>query len=276
MSGAAAQLGVAKSIVSRRVGRLEAVLGAQLLTRSPKGTTPTDIGRAYHARAGAGLAELEAAQEVVSKLTTEISGPLRIQVQTAFGEFVLAPLLAEFALLYPLVQLDILFEDRVVDITAEGYDLSIWVNTIPDQTLVTRRLARIDWIVAASPGYLDARGRPECPAELLLHDAILHVSDSGHWRLQGQGGWEHVRMNSRIRASNGHMLVAATRAGLGMTLLPRFMAADALARGELEEVLPGFTHEGADLQVFMPATRCRIARVRALLSFLYERISPQA
>ena len=273
IGNAAARLGIAKSMVSRRVSRLEAVLGAQLLTRTPRGTTPTDIGREYHARADAGLAELESAQEVVNKLTSEVSGHLRIQVQTAFGEFVFAPLLAEFALIHPRLQLDIRFEDRQVDMSAEAYDLSIWVGTVSDQTLITRKLARVKWAVVASPDYLDARGRPQTPAEMTSHDALLHALDTGHWRFQGSEGWEHVRMNSRFRTSNGQMLLAAALAGLGMALVPRFMVDDSLARGELEAVLPAFPHEGADLHIYMPAARSRIARIRALVNFLYERLA---
>lgn len=275
IANAAARLGIAKSIVSRRVSRLEAVLGAQLLTRTPRGTTPTDVGRAYHARASAGLAELESAQEVVNKLTTDVSGQLRIQVQTVFGEFVLAPLLAEFALRHPRVQFDIRFEDRLADMTAEAYDLSIWVGAVSDQALLTRKLAKVDWVVVASPGYLDERGRPESPSELASHDALLHAMDTGHWRFRGAQGWEHVRMQSRLRTSNGQMLLAAARSDLGMTLVPRFMVADSLARGELETVLPAYPHEGADLHIFMPAARSRISRVRALVNFLYERITPE-
>lgn len=271
---AAARLGIAKSIVSRRVSRLEAVLGAQLLTRTPRGTTLTDIGRAYHARAGAGLTELESAQEVVNKLTSEVSGLLRIQVQTAFGEFVLAPLLAEFARLHPRIQFDIRFEDRLADMTAEAYDLSIWVGAVSDQTLITRKLARVQWVVVASPGYLDARGRPNNPTEMTSHDALLHAVDSGHWRFRVAGRWEHVRMNSGFRTSNGQMLLAAARADLGMAVVPKFMVEDLLARGELEAVLPGFPHEGADLRIYMPPARSSTARVRALVNFLYDRLAP--
>ncbi|RUO33797.1 LysR family transcriptional regulator [Aliidiomarina soli] len=270
---AATRLGIAKSIVSRRVSRLETVLGAQLLTRTPRGTTPTDIGREYQARAGAGLAELESAQEVVNKLTRDVCGHLRVQVQTAFGEFVLAPLLAEFALCHPRVQFDIIFDDRLADMTSEAYDLSIWVGAVSDQTLITRKLACVDWVVVASPGYLDARGRPTKPSEMTSHDALLHVLDTGQWRFQCREGWETVRMNSDFRTSNGQMLLAAARAGLGMTLIPRFMVKDSLARGELEVVLPAFPNEGAGLHIFMPAARSRVARVRALIDFLYEKMN---
>ena len=275
IANAAARLGIAKSIVSRRVSRLETVLGAQLLIRTPRGTTLTDIGREYHVRAGAGLAELESAQEVVNKLTSEVSGQLRILVQTAFGEFVVAPLLAEFARLHPRVQLDIRFEDRQVDMNTESYDLLLWVGVVADQALITRKLASVHWVIVASPDYLDTQGRPNTPAEMTAHDALLHAMDTGHWRFQGPGGWEHVRMNSNFRTTNGHMLLAAARAGLGVTLVPRFMVADSLARGELEAVLPAYPHEGADLHIFMPAARSRIARVRALVDFLYDRITPE-
>lgn len=275
IANAAARLGVAKSIVSRRVSRLETVLGAQLLTRTPKGTVLTEIGREYHARAGAGLAELESAQDVVSKLTSEVSGQLRIQVQTAFGEFVMAPLLAEFARLHPRVHFDVRFEDRLVDMNAEAYDLAVWVGTVADQALITRKLAKVRWVVVASREYLDRRGRPGKPNDLATHDAMLYALDSGNWRFQGPSGWEQVRMNSAFRTGNGQMLLAAARAGLGMTLVPKFMIDSPLAQGELEVVLPAFPHEGADLQIYMPASRARIARVRALVNFLYERINPE-
>ncbi|WP_249695014.1 LysR family transcriptional regulator [Stappia sp. WLB 29] len=272
IANAAARLGIAKSMVSRRISRLERVLGTQLLIRTPRGTSLTDVGREYHARAGRGLAELESAREVVNKLTSEISGLLRIQVQTAFGEHVLASLLAEFALLHPRVQLDIYFEDRRVDMNVEAYDLAIKPGTDSDLTLITRKLAKVRWVVVASPAYLDARGRPTRPSDMNAHKALLHVQDAGNWRFQGTDGWEHVRMDSEFCADNGHMLLAAARAGLGVTLVPRFMVEGALLRGELEAILPVFPHEGADLQIFMPPARSDIARVRALVNFLYERI----
>ncbi len=272
IANAAARLGIAKSIVSRRISRLEKVLGAQLLIRTPRGTTLTDVGRKYHARAGGGLAELESAREVVNKLTGDISGLLRIQVQTAFGETIFAPLLAEFALLHPRIQLDISCEDRRVDMSAESYDLAIKPGTDSDLTLVTRKLAKVRWVVVASPAYLDAEGRPTNPSDMNAYRALLHVQDTGNWRFQGADGWEHVRMYSEFRTDNGQMLLAAALAGLGVTLVPRFMVEGPLMRGELEAVLPAFPHEGADLQIFMPPARSDIARVRALVNFLYEKI----
>ncbi|WP_428063570.1 LysR substrate-binding domain-containing protein [Brevundimonas sp.] len=273
IANAANRLDVAKSIVSRRISRLETVLGARLLTRTPRGTTLTDIGRDYHARASAGLAELEAAHEAVTTSTAEISGQLRIQVPVAFGEYCLAPLLAEFAALHPKVHLDVRFEDRQVDMVREAYDLAVWTSNVPDSVLITRKLARVRWVVLASPAYLEARGRPETPNDLAEHEAVLYLHDTGRWRFRQSGDWEAVRMDTRFRADNGQMLLAAAKAGLGVVLVPRFMVQDTLADGRLEVVLPAYTHEGADLQLFLPAARSGIARVRALVNFLTERIA---
>jgi DNA-binding transcriptional LysR family regulator len=268
---AAARLGLAKSIVSRRISRLEAVLGAQLLIRTPRGTTLTDIGREYYARAGGGLAELESAREVVNELTSEISGLLRVQVQTGFGEYIMAPLFAEFAQLHPRIQFDIWFEDRRLDMNAEAFDLVIKPGSDPDLTLITRKLAKVRWVVVASPAYLDARGRPVHPSDMKAHKAMLHVGDTGHWRFRGAHGLEHVQMRSELRTDNGRMILAAVRAGLGVALIPKFMVEDTLTRGELEAVLPAFPLESEDLQIFIPPTRTSIARVRALVNFLYEK-----
>jgi DNA-binding transcriptional LysR family regulator len=272
IANAAARLGVAKSVVSRRVSRLEKVLGATLMTRTPRGTTLTDVGREYHARAAFGLSELESARDAVVKSTTEISGPLRIQMPVAFGEFCLAPLLAEFARLHPRIQFDVRFEDRQVNMIAEAYDLAIWPGVVPDSILITRKLAKVRWVVVGSPAYLDLRGRPASPEDLLTHDAALYALDSGRWRFHGPDGWQHVRISTRFRTDNGKMLLATAQAGLGLVLVPLFIVRDLLERGELEVVLPAFPHEGADLHLFMPPARAGVARVRALVNFLSQNV----
>nr|WP_295107226.1 LysR family transcriptional regulator [uncultured Caulobacter sp.] len=271
IANAAARLGVAKSIVSRRVSRLETVLGAVLLTRTPRGTVLTDVGRIYHARAASGLAELESAQEAVVKSTTEVSGLLRISAPVTFGEFCLAPLLAEFAMLHPRIQFDVRFEDRQADLVSEAYDLAIRIGRLPDSILITRKLVRVRWGVVARPSYLDAKGRPAKPSDLLAHEAVLYAFDAGHWRFQGAKGWEQVRMKSRFSADNGQMLLSSALAGLGVVVLPMFMVEDLVRRGELELILPDFPHEGADLHILMPPARAGIARVRALVNFLNDK-----
>src|ERR1700709_145133 len=129
-SRAAERMGMAKSILSRRVARLEEQLGARLLPRSAQGAQPTDVGQAYFERAANILAELEAAEEVVAEAVTQIAGPLRLSAPLSFGVQHLAPALAEFAAEHPRVELDISFEDRPVDLVAGGYDLAIRIGAL--------------------------------------------------------------------------------------------------------------------------------------------------
>ncbi|MFH5927280.1 LysR family transcriptional regulator [Roseomonas xinghualingensis] len=274
MAQAAVRLGIAKSIVSRRISQLEKALGAVMLTRMARGTSLTDAGRTYYLRAAAALAELESAQEAVGQLTTEISGQMRISVPLAFGEHCLAPLLADFAAGHPKIQLEICFEDRKADLIGEGYDLALRIGNLPDSSLITRRLATVRAAVVASPAYLDARGRPIRPAELAGYDVIIYTNATNQWRFEGPDGWEYVRVNPRLRTDNGQMMLAAARAGLGVIILPWFMAEGPVQKGELEHVLPQHSHEGGSLHLLMPPARAGIARVRALVAFLVDKFGP--
>lgn len=274
MTQAAQRLGVAKSIVSRRVSQLEKTLGAIMLTRTARGTALTDAGRTYYTRGSAALAELESAQEAVGKLTTEVSGDLRVSMPMAL-QHLLAPLLADFAALHPTIQLDICFEDRKVDLISEGYDLSVRVGNLPDSSLITRRLASVRVAVVASPAYLKDRGRPGHPRELAGHDVILCTNAANQWRFKGPEGWDHVRGNARLRTDNAQMVLAAAKAGLGVVILPWFMAEQAVLDGDLEQILPEYPHEGGGLHLLMPPARARIARVRALVSFLANKFGPE-
>ncbi len=274
MAQAALRLGVAKSIVSRRVKQLETTLGAVMLTRTARGTSLTDAGRIYYTRAAAALVDLEAAQEAVGQLTTEISGQLRISVPLAFGEQCLAPLLADFAALHPKIQLEIVFEDRKADLISEGYDLAVRIGNLPDSSLITRRLATVRAAVVASPAYLDARGRPSRPDELAGHDVILYMNAANQWRFEGPDGWEYVRYNSRLRTDNGQMMLAAGQAGLGIIIIPWFLVERQVEKGDLEVVLPEHPHEGGSLHILMPPARAGIARVRTLVAFLADKCGP--
>src|SRR3954454_12623564 len=121
-SRAAERMGMAKAILSRRVARLEEQIGARLLTRSAQGAQPTDVGQAYFERAANVLAELEAAEEVVAEAVTQIAGPIRLSAPLSFGITYLAPALAQFAAAHPRVELDISFDDRVIDLVAGGFN----------------------------------------------------------------------------------------------------------------------------------------------------------
>lgn len=270
---AAERMGLSKPVLSRRVARLEEQLGARLLTRTARGAQPTDIGQAYYARAANILAELEAAEEVVAEAVTQIAGPIRITAPLTFGVAHLAPALADFSKLHPKVELDIEFEDRTVDLAGGGYDLAVRIGRLADSALIARRIAPVRKHVMASPAYLEARGRPARPPDLADHDILLYAHEQ--WRFRVGERWETARVTPRLRSNNGDMLLAACEAGLGLCLLPSFIAAPAIARRTVEPVLLDFPAEEGALHAVMPPGRATTARVRALVDFLVERFGPE-
>jgi DNA-binding transcriptional LysR family regulator len=271
-SRAAERMGMAKSIVSRRVARLEEQLGARLLSRSAQGAQPTDVGQAYFERASNILAELEAAEEVVAEAVTQIAGPIRLSAPLSFGVQHLAPALAEFAGEHPKVDLDISFDDRSVDLVAGGYDLAVRIGSLKDSALIARRIAPVRKVGVASPAYLERRGRPEHPRDLAKHDILLYSNET--WRFRVGKSWEHVRGQPRLRADNGEMLRAAAVAGLGICVLPSFIAAPGFEAGALEPLLRDYPMEEGALHAVMPS-RATTARVRALVDFLAARFGPE-
>jgi DNA-binding transcriptional LysR family regulator len=267
------RMGISKSILSRRVARLEAQLGARLLTRSARGAAPTDAGQAYYERASRILAELEAAQEVVAQAVTQVAGPIRLSAPLSFGTLHLAPALADFAAAHPRVELDIEFEDSVVDLVAGGFDLAVRMGALEDSALVARRIAPSRRIVVASPTYLERRGRPAHPRDLADHDILLYRNE--HWRFRVGERWENVRIRPRLRANNGEMLRAAAQAGLGLCILPSFIASPSIEAGTLEVVLRDRPLPEGALHAVMPPGRAVTARVRALVDFLAGRFGPE-
>jgi DNA-binding transcriptional LysR family regulator len=270
---AAERMGLSKPVLSRRVARLEEQLGARLLTRTARGAQPTDIGQAYYARAAAILADLEAAQEVVAQAVTQIAGPIRLTAPLSFGLAHLAPALADFAAAHPRVELDIEFEDRTADLAGGGYDLAVRIGRLADSALIARRIAPVRKHVVASPIYLARRGRPERPADLAGHDILLYANEQ--WRFEVDGRWETVRVSPVLRSNNGDMLLAAARKGLGLTMLPSFIAAPAIEDRGVEVVLIDYPLEEGALHAVMPPGRAVTARVRALVDFLVERFGPE-
>ena len=270
---AAERMGLSKPVLSRRVARLEDQLGARLLTRTARGAHATDIGQSYYARAANILAELEAAQEVVAEVVTQVAGPIRLSAPLSFGIMHLAPALADFAAAHPKVELDIELEDRTVDLAGGGYDLAVRIGNLPDSSLVARRIAPVRKVDVAAPSYLERRGRPERPAELAAHDALLYGPEQ--WRFRVGGRWETVRGRTRLRANNGEMLRMAAEAGLGICLLPSFIAAPGIESRALEVLLLDFPLDEGALHAVMPPGRSTTARVRALVDFLVARFGPE-
>jgi DNA-binding transcriptional LysR family regulator len=274
---AAERMDISKSILSRRVARLEEQLGAKLLTRTAQGAQPTDIGQAYYARASNILADLEAAQEIVADAVTQIAGPIRLTAPISFGVQHLAPALADFAKKHPKVEIDVSLNDRRVDLLADGFDMAIRIGNLADSSLIARRIAPVRGLVLASPTYLDERGRPEHPRDLADHDLLYYANIPvyEHWRFRVGNRWEHVKGHARFRADNGETLREAACSGLGIVILPSFIASSAIQAGNLEVLLRDYPLEEIGLHLVMPPGRASTARMRALIDFLAARFGPE-
>lgn len=274
---AAERMDISKSILSRRVARLEEQLGAKLLTRTAQGATPTDIGQAYYERASNILADLEAAQEIVADAVTQIAGPIRLTAPLSFGAKHLAPALADFARMHPKVELDVSLNDKTVDLLAGGYDMAVRIGNLEDSALIARKIAPVRAVAVASPKYLDERGRPEHPRDLANHDLLFYANIPTYeqWRFRVGNRWEHVKGHARFRADNGDMLREAACAGLGIVILPSFIASDAIRSGAVEVILRDYPLEEVGLHLVMPPGRASTARIRALIDFLSHRFGPE-
>lgn len=264
------RLGLSKSMVSRRVARLEAELGAQLLSRTTRGVSITEAGVEFKERADRVLAELEAARDDLAQRGEEIVGSLRISAPLSFGMTHLSTVLAELAVRHPKLQVDVSYSDRFVDLIGERYDAAVRIGTLEDSSLVARKIAPIRAALVASPGFLEAHGTPSRPEDLDTLPAVM--SGSEVWRFLDGKRTITVRPEGRFKADNGPAVLAGAAAGLGVAMLPTFLMGPAIDRGEVVPLLLDFPPPPAGLFVVRPPPATHMpAKVRALSDLMIER-----
>src|SRR5262245_1426204 len=205
---AARRLGVSKSIVSRRIARMEAELGTRLLSRTTRGISPTEAGLEFKLRSERILAEFDEAREAVAQQAGEVAGRLRLSAPLAFGVRHIAPVLADLAKRHPRLELDVSYSDRLVDLIAERFDAAIRIGLLRDSSLVARRIAPARSVVVASPDYLARKGRPAAPGDLTAHDCLIYTGGIGaDWQFCSGKRTVSVRPNGRLRSDSGEALV---------------------------------------------------------------------
>jgi len=269
LTAAARRLGLSKSIVSRRLIRLESDLGAQLFSRTTRGAVLTEAGATLREHAIRVVAELDAACDAIGA-DGELRGRLRIAAALSFGPTHLAPILAELALLHPQLHIHAAYSDRFVDLVAEGFDVGIRLGYLSDSNLLARRIAPVLGRIVASPSYIARYGAPQTPADLIEHEALL--AQRPEWRLRDGDGYITVRLRSRFSADNGQALLAAALRGLGLALMPDFLAGPYLKTGELVPVLEAYPVPEGGLYIVRPPGDHMPRKVRVLTDLLVERI----
>jgi len=267
ISPAALRLGVAKSIVSRRLARLEAELGVQLLSRTTRGAALTEAGATFRDYAARACAEIDLARETILP-DGELRGRLRIAAPLSFGPTHFAPVLAQMARLHPKLQIHTCYSDHVSDLIADGYDCAIRLGYLQDSNLVARRIGPIYGSAVASPDYIAAHGAPETLQELLTHEALMQGTES--WQFMDGDRIVTVRPQGRFKADNGTALVAAAVAGLGIGYLPNGLIQDYLDAGALVPVLTRHPIPPAGAYVVRPPGPHTARKIRILTDLLIE------
>ncbi|WP_447765525.1 LysR family transcriptional regulator [Sphingopyxis panaciterrae] len=267
VSSAARRLGISKSIVSRRLNRLETELGVQLLARTTRGAALTEAGSVFRDYAARVVAEIDTARETISP-EGDLRGRLRIAAPLSFGPTHFAPVLADMARLHPLLHIHTSYSDRKVDLIGEGYDCAIRVGYLQDSNLLAKLVGPIHAKWVASSGYINIHGAPATPEEFITHECVMQGTET--W--PAVVGDKVIAMNpqGRFKADNGVALVAAALAGLGIAGLPVDLIEEHLASGALVEVMPRFPPPKIGIYVIRPPGQHPSRKIRVLTQMLIE------
>ena len=272
-SEAARQLGMAPSAVSRAVLRLEDELGVRLLQRTTRSLTLTEAGDRFYQRAQQILSDLEAAELEVKQLQSMPIGTLRLDLSFVFGKLHIAPALLQFATQYPQLNLNVSFSDRLIDLIEEGIDATVRIGMTTDSSLIIQHLATARYITCAAPQYLAQYGTPSHPTELLRHRCVNFIFPQTRrepsWKFEQDGKAFDLAVDSYLRFDNSEVILEAVIQGAGVVQFPKFIAAKAIARGELQPILQSYAPQaGLPIAILYPQKRYLSAKVRVFVEFM--------
>jgi DNA-binding transcriptional LysR family regulator len=274
LSAASRQLKIPLATVSRRVAELEAHLGAKLLNRTSRSLDLTDAGRDYLAASRRILDDVAEAERVAAGEYAAPKGELIVTAPLVFGRLHVLPVVVEFIKTYPDIDVRLLLNDRNVSLAEDHVDLGVRIGELPDSSLVAQHVGAISRIVCASPAYLAERGRPKHPAELAGHDCVTfdHLTPMDRW-VFGDGKSEIAApIRPRLSVNTAEAAIDAAVAGIGLTRVLAYQAAEALAEKTLEIVLADFQPPPAPVSLVHPGGRLLPRKVRAFLDLAAPRL----
>ena len=275
-SKASASLGITQPTATKHVAALEKRLGARLLHRSTRGVTATEVGAAYYDKCKAIARDIDEADNLALLMQARLGGALRISTSVAFGRRVLTPLVLEFMRQHPELQVELSFEDRYVNLVEQGIDVAVRMGRLADSQLGVRYLGTNPWLLVASPAYLAAHGTPKKPADLAAHKALVYSTVQGdeRWHFSGAQGAAQavsVAVSGPLRSNNLSALLSAARAGLGVAVLPRYVAHGSVAAGALQPLLERWQLPVQEVHAVFPSPKMLPSKVRSLCDFLAPR-----
>lgn len=270
-SKAALELGTTQPTATKAVAEAERHLGARLLHRSTRGVTPTEAGALYYERCKLILREVEDAENLTGLVQAGATGTLRINSSVAFGRRVLIPLVLRYMAEHPGLQIDLGFDDHYVNLVEQGVDLAIRIGRLADSSLGARYLGVNPWVLTAAPAHLAAHGCPRVPRDLSQHPCLIYSSVQGdaRWLLHGPSGEdESVPVRGPLRSNNLSAVLAACRAGMGLAMLPWYVARESVADGSVAPVLEDYTLPAQEMHVVYPSPKFVPAKVTSFIAWL--------
>jgi DNA-binding transcriptional LysR family regulator len=278
-AAAAQRLGTSSGQASKLVSKLEAVLGVQLIKRTTRALSPTEVGQAYYQRMRALIEEFDGLDASVRNASGAPAGHLRLTAPMSFGTICLAPALLDFAQAFPEIHLDISFSDRVVNLVDEGFDVAVRIGKPSDSSLIARKLCNARIVVVAAPSYIVRKGEPVTPDELTAHECIIDTNfrDPFHWSFAAPSQTESatVAVAGRLHFSNGAACLTAAEAGMGIARVPSFIAGPFIRDGRVQPLFVAQEDVPLGVHALYPPARHLALKVRALVDFLAARFRGQ-
>jgi len=268
-SAAARRLNIGQPAVSKAIAQLEARLAVRLLLRSTRGLTPTEAGLAFFERSKRAIEEADEADNAARGAASGLTGNLRICAAVTFGRLHIVPHLGPFLDQNPGLNIDLMLDDRNVNLVEEGVDIALRMGALSDSSLTARKIAECRRVVLGTPTYFEKHGEPTCPADLSKHQAVIYtLGGNANWQLHNGTDDQSVIISGRIRVNAAEGLRAAVLAHQGLTMASEWMFAPELANGAVREVMRDWTLPNQDLWAVFPTGRMASAKARAFVQYV--------
>ena len=274
-SKAAAELGTTQPTATKAVAEAERRLGVRLLHRTTRGVTPTEVGLLYYERCKLVAREVDEAENVPLLVQSGATGLLRISSSVAFGRRVLVPLVLRYMQEHPQLQIDLSFDDRYVNLVEQGIDLAVRMGRLADSSLGARYLGSNPWMLAGAPAYLARHGHPASLDALAGHACLVYSSVQGdaRWLFHGPAGDEQsVPVKGPLRSNNLSAVLAACRAGMGLAILPWYVAGASVADGAIVQLLPDHGLPSQEMHAVFPSPKLVPQKVTGFIVWLQQQL----
>lgn len=268
---AAKQLGKDPSVISRRITQLEKQLGVKLLVRTTRSLKLTEAGTIYWNRLSMALEEVDSATRDIGNFIATPQGTLRLSLPVIFGQKMIAPLFSDLLANHPKIKIEAHYEDRAVDIVAEGYDIVIRIGSLPSSSLISKKLGIFRSLLVAAPKYISTHGTPNTPKQLESHQCLgfSKAPSWPSWALEKDGIQEIIQPNCALIADSSEAVLVSALQGMGISLTPDWMASQYLKEGRLINILPAWrSTRDIEIHALMPPGRLIPAKTRVFIDAL--------